>query len=236
MTHNEQFIAERAQQNALTVFPAARRKIGRCKSDVKVSNFDLDSPDCVPLLRSTHLQFTRGRRCGLVERNGAGKSSLLRAISSCSLDRFLKNLKVVHVEQEAAGDDWKPWQDFGMVFAVNMASGSLAAAGSLTIVYPLDHARTRLASDVGSGKKTFDGLFVCLKKTAAGPKGIFSLHAGFGVSLEGIIPLGGNPWKNISDMMGFVCVGTDTHHNGRWCQQSLRHCPQTSPDAGREAS
>ena len=140
--------------------------MGLCKSDVKVSNFDLDSPDGVPLLRSTHLQSTRGRRCGLVERNDAGKSSLLRAISSCSLDRFLKNLTVVHVEQEAAGDDWKPWQDFGMLFAVNMASGSLASAGSLTIVYPLDHARTR---HVGSGKKTFDGLFYCLKKTAAAP-------------------------------------------------------------------
>ena len=50
-------------------------------------------------------------------------------------------------------------QDFGMFFAVNMASGALAAAGSLTIVYPLDYARTRLASNVGSEKKTFDGLF-----------------------------------------------------------------------------
>merc|ERR1719267_521336 len=54
---------------------------------------------------------------------------------------------------------YSPKQDFGMFFAVNMASGGLAAAGSLTIVYPLDYARTRLASDVGSGKKTFNGLF-----------------------------------------------------------------------------
>lgn len=30
-----------------------------------------------------------------------------------------------------------------------MASGGLAGAGSLCIVYPLDYARTRLASDVG---------------------------------------------------------------------------------------
>ena len=43
-------------------------------------------------------------------------------------------------------------------------------------------ARTRLASDVGSGKMTSDGLFGCLKKTAAGSKGFFSLRAGFGVS------------------------------------------------------
>ena len=104
-------------------------------------------------------------------RSGAGKSSLLRAICSYSLDRFLKNLKVLRVEQEAAGGDRTPLQDCGMLFAVNMASGGLAAAGSLTIAYPLDYARTRLASDVCSGKKTFDGVFDCLKKTAAGSKG-----------------------------------------------------------------
>merc|ERR1712107_407016 len=109
-----------------------------------------------------------------------------------------------------------PKQDFGMFFAVNMASGGLAAAGSLTIVYPLDYARTRLASDVGSGKKTFDGLFDCLKKTASGPKGFFSLYAGFGVSLGGIIPYRGfqlgafdtivglNPWKNDTGMTGLA--------------------------------
>merc|ERR1711879_842155 len=46
-------------------------------------------------------------------------------------------------------------KDFGMFFLTNLASGGLAAAGSLCIVYPLDYSRTRLASDVGSGKKTF---------------------------------------------------------------------------------
>ena len=73
----------------------------------------------------------------------------------------------------------------------------------------------RLASDVGSGKETFDGLFDCLKKTASGPKGFFSFYAGFGVSLGGFIPYRGfqlgafdtivglNPWKNDTGMMGF---------------------------------
>jgi hypothetical protein len=41
-------------------------------------------------------------------------------------------------------------------------------AGSLLIVYPLDFARTRLASDVGSGKPQFTGLADCLTKTAKG--------------------------------------------------------------------
>ena len=78
-----------------------------------------------------------------------------------------------------------------MFFSVNMASCGLAAAGSLTIVYPLDYARERLASDVGSGNKTFDGLFDCFNKTAAGLEGFFSLYAGFGVSIGGIIPYRG---------------------------------------------
>lgn len=32
-----------------------------------------------------------------------------------------------------------------------MASGGLAGASSLTIVYPLDFARTRLGADIGKG-------------------------------------------------------------------------------------
>lgn len=105
---------------------------------------------------------------------------------------------------------------FMQFFAVNMASGGMAAAGSLCIVYPLDYARTRLASDVGGGKKTFNGLGDCLKKTAAGPQGPAGLYAGFGVSLMGIIPYRGfqlgafdtlvglNPFKDDKGMLGIV--------------------------------
>merc|ERR1711912_193714 len=86
---------------------------------------------------------------------------------------------------------YNPKKDFGAFFAVNMASGGLAGAGSLTIVYPLDYARTRLASDVGSGKRAFNGLTDCLVKAAKGPKGVLSLYNGFGVSVVGIIPFRG---------------------------------------------
>jgi solute carrier family 25 (adenine nucleotide translocator) protein 4/5/6/31 len=81
--------------------------------------------------------------------------------------------------------------DFGKFFMVNMASGGLAGAGSLCIVYPLDYARTRLASDVGSGKRQFSGLSDCLVKTAKGPSGVLGLYNGFGVSVAGIIPYRG---------------------------------------------
>ena len=58
-------------------------------------------------------------------------------------------------------------------------------------MYPLDYARTRLASDVGSGQKTFNGLGDCIMKTAKGPKGVMSLYNGFAISVAGIIPYRG---------------------------------------------
>lgn len=106
--------------------------------------------------------------------------------------------------------------DFGLYFAVNMASGGLAGAGSLCIVYPLDYARTRLASDVGSGAKTFNGLGDCLMKTARGPSGFLGLYNGFGISVAGIIPYRGvyfglfdtfngmNPYKKDSSAIGLL--------------------------------
>lgn len=104
--------------------------------------------------------------------------------------------------------------EFGMFFLVNMASGGLAGAGSLCIVYPLDYARTRLASDVGSGQKSFNGLGDCLVKTMKGPGGVGALYNGFGVSVMGIIPYRGvyfgmydslcgiNPFKNDKGLIG----------------------------------
>lgn len=65
-------------------------------------------------------------------------------------------------------------------------SGAAIGATSLTVVYPLDFARTRLAADVGSGKKReFNGLIDCLKKSAN--HGIGGLYNGFGISVIGII-------------------------------------------------
>merc|ERR1712159_344281 len=95
-------------------------------------------------------------------------------------------------------------ENFFKAFAVNMASGGLAGAGSLTIVYPLDYARTRLASDVGSGKRAFNGLSDCLIKTAKGPKGFLSLYNGFGVSVVGIIPFRGTYFGVNDTLVGSI--------------------------------
>jgi len=111
---------------------------------------------------------------------------------------------------------YNPKTEFGKFFLVQMASGALAGAGSLCIVYPLDYARTRLASDVGTGTRDFNGLADCLKKTASGQKGFLGLYNGFGVSVAGIIPYRGvyfglydslrekNPYKNGNDLTAIV--------------------------------
>lgn len=77
--------------------------------------------------------------------------------------------------------------DFWKFFGVQLASGGLAGAGSLTIVYPLDFARTRLAADIGKeGQREFTGLVDCLSKVAKN-SGVSSLYNGFGVSVQGIV-------------------------------------------------
>ena len=80
-----------------------------------------------------------------------------------------------------------PKTEFWSFFATNMASGGLAGASSLLIVYPLDFARTRLAADVGkASEREFTGLMDCLTKTAS-RGGPMALYQGFGVSVQGII-------------------------------------------------
>jgi len=82
---------------------------------------------------------------------------------------------------------YNPKTQPGMFFVGNCASGGAAGATSLTVVYPLDFARTRLAADVGSGKeREFNGLVDCLKKSAA-KDGVQGLYRGFGISVVGII-------------------------------------------------
>lgn len=111
---------------------------------------------------------------------------------------------------------YNPKTEFAQFFGANLVSGGMAAAGSLCIVYPLDYARTRLASDVGSGKKTFTGLGDCMYRTATGPGGFGALYTGFGVSVVGIVGYRGlqlgtfdtitgiNPWKKDKGILGAV--------------------------------
>jgi solute carrier family 25 (adenine nucleotide translocator) protein 4/5/6/31 len=77
--------------------------------------------------------------------------------------------------------------EFWKFFFGNLASGGAAGACSLAVVYPLDFARTRLATDVGKGKdREFNGLVDCVTKIAKND-GVYGLYRGFGISVVGII-------------------------------------------------
>merc|ERR1712184_71534 len=71
--------------------------------------------------------------------------------------------------------------------ASNVAAGGLAGSLSLTVVYSLDFARTRLANDNKGkdGKRQFNGLVDVYRKTLASD-GIGGLYRGFGISCVGI--------------------------------------------------
>ena len=87
-------------------------------------------------------------------------------------------------------------KDFWKYFLANLASGGAAGASSLMFVYPLDFARTRLAADIGGGKKgaggapaskrLYNGMMDCIMKTVKSD-GILGLYRGFIVSVQGII-------------------------------------------------
>lgn len=75
-------------------------------------------------------------------------------------------------------------------FLGNLASGGAAGAMSLTFVYSLDYARTRLANDIQSTGKNktrqFNGLIDVYRKTLA-TDGIVGLYRGFVISCVGIV-------------------------------------------------
>merc|ERR1711959_883139 len=130
---------------------------------------------------------------------------------------------------------YNPKKNFWAFFGVNMASGGLAGAGSLTIVYPLDYARTRLASDVGSGKRAFEGLGDCLKKTAQGPAGVMGLYNGFGVSVVGIIPFRGTYFGVNDTLVGLIPKELKNDHGLKGIAAKFA-CAQTAALAAAFAS
>merc|ERR1711936_871953 len=79
--------------------------------------------------------------------------------------------------------DAPQWQKFG----TNILSGGVAGSMSLTFVYSLDYARTRLAHDAKGkgGERQFNGLVDVYVKTLK-PDGIQGLYRGFTISAVGI--------------------------------------------------
>lgn len=79
---------------------------------------------------------------------------------------------------------------YSTLFFKNILSGGLAGSLSLTFVYSLDYARTRLANDAKNikkgGERQFNGLLDVYSKTFKSD-GVAGLYRGFGISIFGII-------------------------------------------------
>jgi len=97
---------------------------------------------------------------------------------------------------------------YGKKFAANIAAGGMAGAASLTFVYSLDFARTRLANDNKASKKggerQFNGLLDVYRKTL-NTDGIAGLYRGFNISVVGIVVYRGlyfGLYDSIKPMLG----------------------------------
>jgi len=122
----------------------------------------------------------------------------------------------------AATPKYDPIKEVFMATAVSLASGGFAGAFANTLCYPFDFARTRLASDVGSGKKMFNGIGDCIIKTVKS-QGVTGLYRGWAVTCGGAFVYRGgqlglfsqimemNPYKNDKGPLGLFitfCAAT----------------------------
>ena len=85
------------------------------------------------------------------------------------------------------------------------------------VCYPFDFARTRLASDLGSGKGQFNGIADCITKTVQ-QGGITGLYRGSAITVAGAFVYRGgqlglfaqiqdmNPYKTDKGMVGIVAA------------------------------
>ena len=80
---------------------------------------------------------------------------------------------------------YNPKTQFWRFFAANMASGGIAGAGSLAIVYPLDYVRTIQKYDLAGKYK--DESFLSLMRKIVRKRGVLALYSGFTVSVIGIV-------------------------------------------------
>merc|ERR1739846_39549 len=94
-------------------------------------------------------------------------------------------------------------------FGTNIASGGCAGSLSLTVVYSLDFARTRLANDAKGkgGERQFNGLIDVYAKTLK-TDGIQGLYRGFTISCVGIFIYRGM-YFGLYDSLKPILLGAD---------------------------
>lgn len=111
-------------------------------------------------------------------------TNVLRYFPTQALNFAFKDKIKKMINYDKKKDGYTKW------FIGNLASGGLAGALSLTFVYSLDYARTRLSNDNKSskkgGQKQYTGLIDVYKQTIKSD-GIAGLYRGYVISCVGII-------------------------------------------------
>ena len=100
-SERERLLIEAELQEAREDSIRSRAAIGAFKGTLETSDFTLPNPGGgQPLLEDASCTLVRGRRYGLIGRNGTGKSTMLRALASRRHGNFPPNLTVHYVSQE----------------------------------------------------------------------------------------------------------------------------------------
>ena len=100
-SERERLLIEAELQEAREDSILARANLGAFKGTLETSDFTLPNPGGgQPLLEDASCTLVRGRRYGLIGRNGTGKSTMLRALASRRHGNFPVNLTVHYVSQE----------------------------------------------------------------------------------------------------------------------------------------
>lgn len=93
-----------AKRDQAFITPSRRSSDRSLVKDLHLTKFDISMGSRV-LITDGEITLLYGRRYGLVGRNGMGKTTLLRAIADRELAGIPAHLQILHVEQEAVGND-----------------------------------------------------------------------------------------------------------------------------------
>jgi len=156
--------------------PIERIKLLVQNQDEMIKQGRLDKPyagvmDCLKRVLSTEGVYPLWR---------GNLANVLRYFPTQALNfAFKDSIKAIFATPKDASNQRK--------FATNIASGGAAGTLSLTFVYSLDYARTRLANDSKGkgGERQFNGLIDVYVKTLKSD-GIQGLYRGFTISAVGI--------------------------------------------------
>jgi len=196
------------------VIGAAYQGVGNAlTAPIESAKFVLQTQDANPRIISGELPRYRGIG-DCLRRTAAenGLPSLWRGHNPLSPTTWLNRASLFGFKEGTrhllVGRAGQPETFAGELF-VNAASGVVAAAGSQTIAFPLDHASTRVALDIGG--KQFGGVIDCLRQKASGPAGVSGLYEGF-------------PLSSMPSMVGIsvnVCVNDTLNRYNPYQQESV---------------